>query len=114
MNKPYGQLTKLILVRHGRTDYNGKMGDVIGKAQLIDDGLIHIQNLKKDLLDIQFDAIYSSPLKRCIDTITPIAEMKNISLTIDQDLIEAQVLSTQDKDSKIFEDRLRTDSPYIE
>ena len=113
-NKPYWQLTKLIFVRHGRTDYNGKMWDVIGKAKLIEDGLIHIENLKTSLRDTKIDAIYSSPLQRCIDTISPIADMKNIPLIIDQDLIEAQVLSAQDKDSKILEHQLRTTSTVIE
>ncbi len=48
-NKPYKQLTKLIFVRHGRTDYNGKKVDVIGKAKLIDEGYIHAENIKKSL-----------------------------------------------------------------
>jgi len=48
-NKSYGQMTKVILVRHGRTDYNGKKVDVIGKAKLIEDGLIHAENIKQNL-----------------------------------------------------------------
>jgi broad specificity phosphatase PhoE len=73
-NKPYGQLTKVIFVRHGETDYNvEKKHDHEGKATLTETGRKRSNLLADWLLDEKVDVIYSSPLQRCLDTITPFA-----------------------------------------
>jgi broad specificity phosphatase PhoE len=64
---------ELFLIRHGQTDWNVErrvMGDkpiplnTVGRAQA--------RALAKGLKDIQFDAVYSSPVKRAIQTVQPI------------------------------------------
>ncbi|MDA9129002.1 class I tRNA ligase family protein [Candidatus Gracilibacteria bacterium] len=94
------KLTKIIFVRHGNTDYNEKhIIDVVGKAELNSKGLEHAQNVLTGLEDEKIDVIYSSPLKRCLDTISPLADNKNIDVQTSESAIEFQALSCQDKPS---------------
>ncbi len=107
LNKPFGQLTKVILVRHGRTDYNiARKVDIIGKAELVDMGLTHAENIKKWLENKQIDAIYCSPLKRCQDTIAPLSTAKNIAIQTSDDIIELQVLSSQEQHTDYLDERV--------
>jgi broad specificity phosphatase PhoE len=75
LNKPFAQLTKFILIRHGRTDYNDKkLVDYHNKARLTDLGKQQAQDLINKLADHKVDVIYSSPFDRCMETIRPYAE----------------------------------------
>ena len=83
------------------------MIDVIGKAELVEDGLTHAESVKASLQNVHIDTIYSSPLKRCQDTIRPLSEAKGITPVIDDNLKEFQILSAQDQayenmDNKVF------------
>ena len=59
----------IYLVRHGQTDWN-----TIGKYQgqtdieLNPEGIVQAENLRKNLKDIDFDIVISSPLKRAYKT----------------------------------------------
>jgi isoleucyl-tRNA synthetase len=88
-NKPYGQLTKVIFVRHGETDYNvQKIHDHEGKAMLTETWIKRANLLADWLSEEQVDIIYSSPLQRCIDTISPLADKAWLEIRQDVRIIE--------------------------
>lgn len=90
-------MTKIIFVRHGRTDYNvaGKF-DCIWIAQLNDTGKKQSVELIEVFKDENISAIYSSPLQRCVDTITPLAESKKIEVFQKQAFMEIKSIELQD------------------
>lgn len=73
---------RLYLVRHGATDYND-LGVYFGKTDcsLNGEGVRQGKSLGYSLSDIHFDEIFTSPMKRCVDTARFIStEMKPIVL----------------------------------
>ena len=97
-NKEYGQITKVIFVRHGRTDYNEKwLMDYQDKARLNEQWKKQAEAIKERFKDIKIDKIYSSPLTRCVDTITPLANSNWIKIEIEQGLKELDSWTYQDK-----------------
>lgn len=98
-NKKFKKLTKIILVRHGRTDYNEKSRwDPEGKARLTELWKWQATKIAAIYADHHIDAIYSSPLQRCIDTITPLAEAKWLEIQQDEAIIDHQNPTIQDKE----------------
>ncbi len=74
LNKDFGQITKVILVRHWRTDFNDLWkNDSLWRAKLNDKWIEQAQKIKDILKDKNIDLIYSSPLERCINTIFPLS-----------------------------------------
>ncbi len=59
----------IYLVRHGQTDWNSE-GKNQGQTdiELNPEGIIQAEILKKELKDIDFDIVFSSPLKRALKT----------------------------------------------
>lgn len=90
-------MTKVIFVRHGRTDYNvaGKF-DCIWIAQLNETWLQQAQELIEVFKNENITAIYSSPLQRCVDTITPLAESKGLEISQKQAFMEIRSIELQD------------------
>jgi len=72
--------------------------DYKDKAKLTEVGLQQAKQLAERLKDLDIDAIYSSPLSRCIDTIKPLALEKNLKINIVDDLIEINSPDLQDKE----------------
>ena len=100
-NKPFAQLTKIILVRHGRTDYNdAKKQDSLNKANLTDFGKNQAEEIAKLLEKVEIDAIYSSPFNRCLDTISPLSKVKNLEISKVENFQELQKPSWQDTEFK--------------
>lgn len=100
-NKPFAQLTKIILVRHGRTDYNdAKKQDSLNKANLTDFGKNQAEEIAKLLEKVEIDAIYSSPFNRCLDTISPLSKAKNLEISKVENFQELQKPSWQDTEFK--------------
>lgn len=98
-NKDFWQITKVIFVRHGRTDYNEKRWmDFEGKAQLSEDGKKQAEAIKEKLKWIDIDCIFSSPLDRCIDTMNPLAKEKNLEIKTTDALREINSPDLQDKE----------------
>lgn len=64
---------RLIVVRHGQTEENRK-GIVQGNksGDLSELGKRQVKNVATQLKNEQIDAIYSSDLQRCVDTVKPI------------------------------------------
>jgi len=53
MNKPYGQLTKLIITRHAESQANvDKHYDDVGLSSLSENGKIQAENLAQELKNI--------------------------------------------------------------
>jgi len=97
-NKPYKQLTKIIFVRHGRTDYNDEWRhDHEGSAKLVDFGWEQAHTLAKKYKNQDIAAVYSSPLQRCVDTVTPLSAQKDIEMTIDERISEIRIPKSQDQ-----------------
>ncbi len=98
-NKDFKQLTKIIFVRHGRTDYNEKhWWDPEGKGKLTELGKAQANKIAEIYANHNIDYIYSSPLQRCIDTITPLAESKGLEIHQDNRITDHQNPSIQDKE----------------
>ena len=115
LSRPLGSLTRIILVRHGRTDYNERHHfDGADKARLTEEGKAHAQELIEKLKNIHVDAIYSSPMTRCMDTISPLAETRGVSVIQERDLEEYRRPSFQDTELSGWRDVSWTDEPIAE
>lgn len=80
--------TTLFLVRHGETEWNalGKFQGCID-IELSEEGIFQA-NLLKEKVQNSFDYIYSSPLKRALDTANIICSNKNIKPKVEPNLRE--------------------------
>jgi len=82
-------MTKLMLIRHGDTDWN--VGEIFrGRVdvELNEIGVKQAELLAKHLADERIAAIYSSPLKRALKTTETIAKPHSIDVTIAPGLID--------------------------
>lgn len=79
----------LILVRHGETDWN-RTGRCQGVADidLNDNGKQQVRELASSLKDERISAIYSSDLKRALETAREIASHHKLTVNIEKDLRE--------------------------
>jgi len=85
-------LTYIYFIRHAESDYSVKDS----KARpLTEQGVKDAQELAARFADIPVAEIYSSPYKRAVDTMTPIADTKGMSTTIVDDLRERESDSVQ-------------------
>jgi len=81
--------TKFLLVRHAQTIWNREhryAGD--SEVPLANEAIDQIAKVSRFLADVQIDAIYCSPLSRCIATITPTAEHHQLRIIIRDELKE--------------------------
>lgn len=80
--------TTLFLVRHGETEWNalGKFQGCID-IELSEEGIFQATLLKEKVQN-SFDYIYSSPLKRALDTANIICSNKNIKPKVEPNLRE--------------------------
>jgi probable phosphoglycerate mutase len=82
-------MTVLLLIRHAQTDAAGKR--LTGWSQgvhLNARGHREAQGLADRLDGIPIDAIYSSPLERCRETIAPLARRRGLSIAARRGLLE--------------------------
>jgi probable phosphoglycerate mutase len=81
--------TRLILIRHGETDWNVE-GRYQGQADppLNQQGLAQAHQLTQKLQSAGLDMLYSSPLRRALETAQILAEALNIPLHTDSRLME--------------------------
>ena len=94
--------TTLLIVRHAKSiaNENGLFGGMTD-YDLSQEGLTQAENLANRLTNFNIDNIYSSPLKRAIQTIAPTAKVKGLKINIVDDLREMNVGT--------WENRLRDD-----
>ncbi len=83
------EVTTIILVRHGQTDYN-----VEGRLQghldspLNETGLAQADKLAEYLKDVPIDVCFSSPLSRANTTAKKVAALHDLPVSVDDRLIE--------------------------
>lgn len=80
--------TRILLIRHGETDWN-KLGKFQGckDIDLSEEGIIQAKYIAKRIND-SFDYLYSSPLKRAVQTAKIIGSNKNVNPTIISEIAE--------------------------
>jgi len=80
---------RLILVRHGETEWN-RTGRCQGAADidLNQNGKKQVRELARSLKDEDISAVYSSDLKRAMETAEEIASYHNLEVNIDRDFRE--------------------------
>jgi probable phosphoglycerate mutase len=89
---------RLIVIRHARTETNEK--EIINgqsDESISESGRREVPALVKKLQAYQFEVIYSSPLKRALETARPIAESHKVDIDIDRRLIEVNMGSFTNK-----------------
>jgi probable phosphomutase (TIGR03848 family) len=82
--------TELILIRHGQSSANSA-GILAGRdpsVRLTDLGRSQAKDLAQRLKAVKIDRIYSSPLTRCLETITPLANEVGKKINTDESFIE--------------------------
>ncbi len=82
-------MVTIYLLRHGETAYNADGNKYCGRTDigLTDKGLSQAHRMSSLLKDVQFDAVFSSPLKRAKDT-AAIASGREGDVVVDNRLIE--------------------------
>ncbi len=82
-------MAEIILVRHGETEWN--VGEIYrGRADVALDemGIKQAELLGKYLSDLKLDAIYSSPLRRALDTANIVARYQGAGVQVTGGLID--------------------------
>ena len=97
---------ELYLIRHGETVWNAK-GLLQGKhdIELNEKGISAAENYGKQIADIYFDKIYSSPLKRAYKTACLIRGEKNTLIETDERLRELSFGNCEGTDFNIWRDK---------
>jgi len=76
-------MTEIILVRHGETEWNVEeiyRGRIDVKLNEV--GVKQAELLGRYLSNLKLDAIYSSPLKRALDTANILAQYQNVAVQV--------------------------------
>jgi probable phosphoglycerate mutase len=92
-------MTLLLLIRHGENDYvkTGKMAGRLPGVHLNERGQKQAQALGEALKEVPLTAVYSSPLERAVETATPIAEARKLTIVQNPDLMDTNVGKWQGK-----------------
>jgi len=100
--------TIIYIIRHAKStaNENGLFGGITD-YELSKEGLEQAQKLAQRLKEYEIDGIYSSPLKRAIQTIKPTSIMKNMNINIIDDLREINVGTWEN----VLRDELRKQYP---
>jgi broad specificity phosphatase PhoE len=101
-------MTEFLLIRHALTDaadrwYAGRMPGV----DLNERGRHDAAALGRRLEDVTLDALYSSPLERCLETAQLVAKLQDVEVEVDEGLTE---INTGDWTGKSFEELRRENS----
>ncbi|MGH2712232.1 MAG: MSMEG_4193 family putative phosphomutase [Actinomycetota bacterium] len=82
-------MSLFLLLRHAVTDMTGKR--LYGRSQgvtLSEEGRRHAEDLARRVSEVPLDALYSSPLERCIETAGPISEASGLEVQILEGVLE--------------------------
>jgi len=88
-NKPYGQMTKVIFVRHGESTSN--VANIFYDDQMVplsETGLKQVDATADELASEHIDAVYSSPYTRALETAKHITKPHNLEVLTDERLCE--------------------------
>jgi len=85
-------MIELYIIRHGETDYN-KENRYLGGIDIAlnQNGIFQAKQLAKKVADLNVQIIFSSPLKRAIETTEIIKAKNNCEIIIDDHFIERSV-----------------------
>lgn len=91
----------ILLIRHGENDWVGKRlaGRTPG-VHLNDNGRKQADAISTMLNRLPFNAIYSSPLERAVETAQPLADKRSLTINIENNLQEIDFGSWQGKTMK--------------
>ncbi|MDQ4005142.1 MAG: MSMEG_4193 family putative phosphomutase [Actinomycetota bacterium] len=79
----------ILLVRHAVTDVTGKrLYGRTGGISLSETGRAQADRLAERLSVVPLDAVYSSPLERCMETATAIAAGRDVPVQTDEGILE--------------------------
>ncbi len=95
----------LLLVRHGKTNWNKeKKAAGLTDIELNEEGIKQAEILRDELKDINIDVIISSPLKRAMKTAEIINEYHNLDIIKDEQVIERNlgIYEGQPNEQEIF------------
>jgi len=97
-------MTLLLLIRHGENDYvkTGKLAGRLPGVHLNERGQKQAQALSDALKDVPIKAIYSSPLERAMETAIPIANVHELQIAQEPDLMDTNVGTWQGRSWKIL------------
>ena len=75
---------RFILIRHAETEWN-REGRYQGQSDvsLSPEGILQVKLLAQSMKDIKIDRIYSSPLRRALDTAQELAKDRNLEVIAD-------------------------------
>src|SRR3972149_10656886 len=75
-------MTDILLIRHGENDYTkkGKLAGWLPGVHLNETGLAQAHAVAERLAKAPVKAIYSSPLERALETASPLAKAKKLSI----------------------------------
>lgn len=83
----------LYIIRHGESQ--GNIGQDVENPELTEIGHRQAELLALRLRNVKFDAILSSPLKRAIQTATPLASLRSMPITVVDELYEVGTYSEE-------------------
>ncbi|MBC3887195.1 alpha-ribazole phosphatase [Acetobacterium paludosum] len=103
---------QIYLIRHGKIEWNQEKA-YIGQTELLlsKEGIEQAEKLQKYFSNIPLDKAYTSPMKRCQDTLAIILAGRTISKTI---VDEFKEISMGDWEGKPFSEIKRTDPDAYE
>src|SRR4051794_7041171 len=89
---PQPQATAVVLVRHGETEWN-RQGRTLGQTDVPLNSTGHRQaaEIADRLATMRIEAVYSSDLRRALETATAIAKMHDLAVHPDRCLREADL-----------------------
>lgn len=92
--------TFVLLIRHGENEYvaTHKLAGRTPGVRLNEKGCHQAQTLVDYLAQQPLDAIYSSPLDRCLETAEPLAERRSLPLQVEPGVVEVDYGSWQGAD----------------
>ena len=81
----------LFLIRHGLTSHtNERLSGWLPGISLTDDGRAQAASVAERMRPVTLDAIYSSPLERCMETAKPLASSKKLRIRVRDGLGEVR------------------------
>lgn len=85
---------ELMLIRHG-LPVRRELSDGIADPELADDGHAQARHLTEYLANESIDAIYTSPLRRAVQTAEPLAASKGLAINVIDSVAEWDRNSSQ-------------------
>lgn len=90
-NKPLGQITKIIFVRHAESEGNAARVFANPETPLTTKGQEQAKKIIEELKNENIDVIISSPFMRTMETATPTAENLGMEIMTDERIVEWNV-----------------------